>query len=64
MAMIYNPSARANDFHVIYMVNATGDRWFIPYNKNSATSDQVTRCDVIVGDTADGTPAGSATVAS
>jgi hypothetical protein len=49
MAMIYNPSARANDFHVTYMVNATGDRWFVPYNKNSGTSDQVTRCDVLVG---------------
>ena len=61
--MIYNPSARANAFHVTYKVNATGDRWFIPYNNNSTMSAQVTRCDVLVGDTADGTPAGSATVA-
>ena len=61
--MIYNPSARANDFHVTYMVNATGDRWFRPGVKGVGVSD-VTQCDKLVGDTADGTPAGSATVAS
>lgn len=60
--MIYNPSARANDFHVIYMVNATGDRWFRPGVKGAGVSD-ITQCDKLVGDTADGTPAGSATVA-
>ena len=60
--MIYNPSARANDFHVTYKINATGDRWFIPGVKGVGVSD-ITQCDVLVGDTADGTPAGSATVA-
>ena len=31
MGMAYNPDQRADDFQVKYVVNATGDRWFIPY---------------------------------
>jgi len=44
------------------MVNTTGDRWFIPGVKGSGVSD-LTQCDKLVGDTADGTPAASETVA-
>jgi len=60
--MYYNPSARANAFHVEYMVHATGARWFIPGSRASGVSD-LTQCDKIAGDTADGTPAASETVA-
>ena len=63
--MAYNPkpASRANDFQIQYMVNTTGDRWFIPYNDNDSKADQVTQCDKIVGDTDDGTPAGAESVA-
>ena len=59
--MYYNPSNRGDTFHVEYMVNTTGDRWFIPGVKGSGVSD-LTQCDKLVGDTADGTPAASETV--
>ena len=32
MSKAYDPSARDNAVRVKYKVNATGDRWFIPYN--------------------------------
>lgn len=60
--MYYNPSNRGDTFHVKYMVNTTGDRWFIPGVKGSGVSD-LTQCDKLAGDTADGTPAASETVA-
>ena len=60
--MYYNPSNRGNAFHVKYMVNTTGDRWFIPGVTGASISNQA-QCDKLVGDTADGTPAASETVA-
>ena len=60
--MYYNPSNRGNTFQVQYMVNTLGDRWFIPGVKGAGVSD-LTQCDKLVGDTADGTPAGDETVA-
>ena len=60
--MYYNASNRGDTFHVEYMVNTTGDRWFIPGVKGSGVSD-LTQCDKLAGDTADGTPAASETVA-
>ena len=45
-----------------YMVNTTGDRWFIPGVTGASISNQA-QCDKLVGDTADGTPAASETVA-
>ena len=44
---------------VKYKVNATGDRWFIPYNDNGTTTEQVAQCKKQVGNTADGTDAGA-----
>ena len=66
MSIIYNPKAasRANDFQIEYMINTTGDRWFIPYNDTGTKAAQVTRCSAVVGSTADGTAAGAAVVAS
>ena len=58
--MYYNPSNRGNTFHVEYMVNTTGDRWFIPGVTGAGVTD-LTQCDKLVGDTADGTPAASET---
>jgi|TARA_R100001530_G_C4228483_1_gene131988 hypothetical protein len=63
MGKAYDPSARANDFQVEYKINATGDRWFIPYNDNGTTAAQVTQCSAMCGDTTDGSVAGSAAVA-
>ena len=60
----YDPENRADDFHVEYMVHETGARWFIPYNDNASTADQLAQCDKLVGDTDDGTVAGSETVVS
>ena len=34
MSKAYDPSARIDTMQVKYKVNATGDRWFIPYNDN------------------------------
>ena len=66
MAMAYNPSTRENDFQVRYVVNTTGDRWFIPYNNNKTTATQAADCSVLCGDTAsgDGNPCGSELVAT
>ena len=60
----YDPANRADDMHVEYMVHETGARWFIPYNNNASTADQLAQCDKLVGDTDDGTVAGSETVVS
>ena len=70
MSKAYDPSARINTSVTKYYVNASGDRWFIPYNTpGSGCSDtskaaQVTQCSLVVNDTADGTVAGAAVVAS
>jgi len=60
MSIIYNPkpASRANDFQIEYMVNTTGDRWFIPYNDNASTADQLAQCKKMVGTTTDGTDCG------
>jgi hypothetical protein len=44
---------------VKYKVNTTGDRWFIPYNDNGTTAEQLAQCKKQVGNTADGTDAGA-----
>ena len=60
----YDPSARNDAMVTKYYINATGDRWFIPYNDTGTTAAQVTQCSKVVGNTADGTVAGAAVVAS
>ena len=60
----YDQSARANAMVVKYYIKTSGDRWFIPYNDNDTTANQVTRCSAVVGPTADGSVAGAAVVAS
>jgi len=66
MSIIYNPKAasRANDFQIEYMINTTGDRWFIPYNDNASMSAQATLCNTVVGNTTDGSACGSGVVPS
>ena len=64
MAMAYNPSTRANDFQVRYVVNTTGDRWFIPHNNNKTKLAQATACSTMCGVTADDSVCGSELVAS
>ena len=59
MPKAYDPSARDNAMVVKYKVNASGDRWFIPYNDNATTTAQVALCSKVVGNTADGTVAGA-----
>ena len=59
MSKAYDPSARSNDMVVKYKVNASGDRWFIPYNDTSTKAAQVSQCSKVVGNTADGTVAGA-----
>ena len=65
MSKAYDPSARSNDMVVKFKVNATGDRWFIPYNTNGSgvagttKANQVAQCSKVVGNTADGTVAGA-----
>ena len=59
MPKAYDPSALANAMVVNYKVNATGDRWFIPYNDNGTKAAQVTQCSKVVGNTTDGTVAGA-----
>ena len=54
MSKAYDPSARANSMRVKDKVNATGDRWFIPYNDAGTTAAQVTQCNKVVGKTANG----------
>ena len=49
MAKAYDPKARADDFHVEYVVNASGDRFFIPYNDNDTKANQVKRCQTMSG---------------
>ena len=53
MSKAYDPSARANAMVVKYKVNATGDRWFIPYNDNGTKAAQVAQCSKVVGNTAE-----------
>ena len=60
MSKAYDPSARANDMVVKFKVNATGDRWFIPYNDNGTKAEQVAQCSKVVGGTADASVAGAA----
>ena len=60
MSKAYDPSARNDAMVVKYKVNATGDRWFIPYNDNDTKANQVTQCSKVVGNTADTTAAGAA----
>ena len=66
MSIIYNPkpASRADDFQVHYVVNTTGDRWFIPYNDNASTADQLAQCKKMVGTTTDGSDCGAETVAT
>ena len=59
MSKAYDPSARNNDMRVKYKVNATGDRWFIPYNDAGTKAAQVAQCSKVVGNTTDGTVAGA-----
>ena len=59
MSKAYDPSARDNAMVVKYKVNASGDRWFIPYNDAGTKADQVTQCSKVVGNTADGSVAGA-----
>ncbi len=60
----YDPENRADGMQTVYMVNNTGDRWFIPYNSDASMADQLAQCDKMVGDTDDGTPAGVENVVS
>ena len=60
MSKAYDPSARANAMVVKYKVNATGDRWFIPYNDTGTKAAQVAQCSKVVGNTTDTTVAGAA----
>ena len=64
MGLAYNPSNRDNAFQVEYVVKTTGDRWFIPYNTDGTTAEQVARCSAMCGNTADGTTCGKEVVAS
>ena len=57
MSKAYDPSARINDMVVKYKVNATGDRWFIPYNDAGTKAAQVAQCSKVVGNTTDGSVA-------
>ena len=59
MSKAYDPSARSNDMVVKYKVNATGDRWFIPYNDAGTKAAQVAQCSKVVGNTADASVAGA-----
>ena len=59
MSKAYYPSARANDMVVKFKVNATGDRWFIPYNDNDTKANQVSQCSKVVGNTTDTSVAGA-----
>ena len=59
MSKAYDPSTRANAMVVKYKVNATGDRWFIPYNDAGTKAAQVAQCSKVVGNTTDGTVAGA-----
>ena len=60
MSKAYDPSARNDAMGVKYKVNASGDRWFIPYNDTGTKAEQVAQCSKVVGNTADTTVAGAA----
>ena len=60
MSKEYDPSARANDMVVKFKVNTAGDRWFIPYNNNDTTAEQLAQCSKVVGNTTDTSVAGAA----
>ena len=60
MSKAYDPSARANDMVVKFKVNTAGDRWFIPYNNNDTTAEQLAQCSKVVGNTTDTSVAGAA----
>ena len=47
----YDPRRRADDFHVQYVVNTSGDRFFIPYNDNASMADQLAQCKTMSGKT-------------
>ena len=64
MGMGYRGKARDNDIQVKYVVKTSGDRWFIPYNNNSSTADQLARCKVMSGKKTGPADAGSELVAS
>ena len=59
MSKAYDPSARNDAMVVKFKVNATGDRWFIPYNDNGTKAAQVAQCSKVVGNTADASVAGA-----
>ena len=59
MSKAYDPSARNDAMVVKYKVNATGDRWFIPYNDNDTKANQVSQCSKVVGNTTDTSVAGA-----
>ena len=60
-----DPENRANAMQTKYAVNTTGDRWFIPYNDNASTADQLALCKVMSGKITGGsTDAGIELVAS
>ena len=48
MPKAYDPSARDNAMRVKYKVNATGDRWFIPYNDTGTKAAQVAQCNKLL----------------
>ena len=66
MSIIYNPkpASRADSFQIEYMVNRSGDPWYIPYNDNGTPAEKVARCKTMVGTTTDGTDCGSGVVPS
>ncbi len=70
MGLAYNPKNRANEFQVQYVVKTTGDQWFnvtTGYGDNfsdGTSAQRVAQCDVLAGDTADGTPVAAELVAS
>ena len=59
MSKAYDPSARNDAMVLKFKVNATGDRWFIPYNDNGTNAAQVAQCSKIVGNTAVDSVAGA-----
>ena len=64
MGLGYQGKSRAADLTVRYVVKTSGDRWFIPYNNNASTADQLARCKVMTGKKTGPADAGSELVAS
>ena len=64
----YNPGPdgdnRVDTISVEYMVNTSGDRWFIPYNSDASMADQLAQCKRMVGNTNDGSDYGAQVVPS